>query len=674
MARTMKVSWLALAAVLVVLVLLPTFLVVPGEPDLPDAKDLQYNLGLLDNVGLYQKNGLVEVYGASLRQRRSGPISVTESILETTHDRAWVFWWPDHSPVDDATHLRVRLAAPGSYDRLRVGFILEDESVVSFVADRPGSGFMASFSGDAEPSSGPLLPPLVPEEIVSQLAGGVEVELVDRGEAGIEWVAPLPTPLMELFRSGTSKPIRMWFLELEGNAGDPVRFLDVSLASATPSDANGMPDGVHVGGQIRGGMLPLDTRVELWRESGERERQFVSTDGRFQFNDLTRGEPVSLRVQYRDQDYYSVLGRWLMPDASRDDADIDLTPPYVNLDGHAPDPKTARFIGLREPSKVSAFYAPHSRQYWPGAGKVQEYDSTTFTNNMGFIDRDRFYDNPDDCLRIVHLGGSDAVSLQVRPFEKYNLLMESELGVRLGRCVEVISAGRDNGDVGANYPRVRDYAVNFDPDMILLANPSGLLMQIHPELLRLSLGIDAEHNAVDSFYYDDQGSLQFRPWSAKYPLFTSETQSTELTAGVPLSSTLTVPFEHMHPVGLETWQYLRDILAYFAEHHPEQRFVLHTGLDQMTCRQQCRQTATLETGETIPMGAESFSSNHRSFCAEHELDCIDLPMPSKPEVYLTFFNDGHYSARGHQWFANKMADAIVERESAEMRDASASTP
>jgi hypothetical protein len=332
------------------------------------------------------------------------------------------------------------------------------------------------------------------------------------------------------------------------------------------------------------------------------------------------------------------------------------------MDGHPADATKAQFVGPRRPSEVGAYYEPHTRQVWPGGGKVQEYDSTTFSNNMGFIDRDRFFDNPDSCVRVVHLGGSDVVALQVRPFEKTNIEMESELSVLLQRCVEVISAGRDNGDIGSNYPRVRDYAIKFKPDAILISNLNALVMQLQPQLLKLAIGWDHESNALDNFYYDAKGRLTFRPWAKDYPLYTIQPDFRPLTDGVALFQTLQVPFQYMHPLGKEAFRYLGDIMRYFIQHHPDQRFILHTGIDEAQCHGYCNSPVKLKNGVTAPMGAATFVANHGDFCKRNGFNCIHPQHAESYDTeatYLTFINDGHYSVRGHQWLARELAPALV---------------
>ena len=218
----------------------------------------------------------------------------------------------------------------------------------------------------------------------------------------------------------------------------------------------------------------------------------------------------------------------------------------------------------------------------------------------------------------------------------------------LQRCVEVISAGRDNGDIGSNYTKIRDYALKFSPVAILLENSSSLIMQMHPELLKRTVGWDHEFNALDNFYYASNGKLRFRNSSPEYGLHAEKPDLSELTPGIPLNLTLQVPFEHMHPLGKEAFRYLRDIMSFLKSHHRGQTFVVHTGLDEVVqCRAECSRNIAVR-GTTIPAGASMFVDNHKKFCDSLALQCI-FPQGAgtyrTPDVYLTFMQDAHYSVR-----------------------------
>jgi hypothetical protein len=255
------------------------------------------------------------------------------------------------------------------------------------------------------------------------------------------------------------------------------------------------------------------------------------------------------------------------------------------------------------------------------------------------------------------------VALQVRTCEKYNLLLESELGVRIGRPVEVISLGRNNGDIAANFRRVRDIAMKFKPDVVLLEHCGSLMMQMHPELLRRTVGWDHAHCALDNFTYDENGRLTFHPSAADWPQYVEKPDTSELTPGLPLMDLLRVPREHLHPLARENFQYLVDIVHYYQKEFPTTKIVLHTGLDQAQCRAAGQRNVRLPDGTTIPVGVEIFMRNLAEFCDEQGIACLQPPVPQgfsdKPETYLTFINDGHYSPRGHQWLARQLAEGLI---------------
>src|SRR5262249_36687283 len=159
---------------------------------------------------------------------------------------------------------------------------------------------------------------------------------------------------------------------------------------------------------------------------------------------------------------YSTLGRWFMP--SNAPVTIDLAPhPWLGkISEKEVDVKAS--YPVEEQGLTYYRYAPHRKTLVTGRGA----DQVSFTNNWGFPDRDRFVDNRDGSLRILHVGSSPILSIQVRPFEKYNMLLEEELGLRTGRCVEVLTAGRDAGDMGANFRLVRDYGMQFKPQLVMI--------------------------------------------------------------------------------------------------------------------------------------------------------------------------------------------------------------
>lgn len=603
---------------------------------------------MLDAVGPYRKNGLFEIYGGNFRERRPGPISVSEADFEITHGQAWLIWSPDFTPAKDATHLQIKFAAPPTTGKLTVGFVLDDGQSLSWVLD------LAAKS--AEPAG--LLPPILPDDIVTR-ANNAQV-VGDIKLAGNQVTVPLPPSLVLNLRSGRTKAISQWFVKVDGAAGTTMRFQTLALVRPAPKATS---TGVALAGKVVGGDIAPNTSIELLEESGATKKSVLAADGSFAFTAVDPTKPVSLRLRREEFEHSATLGRWFVPSYDRDDLVIDVRPIYVNEDGHAPDSARAKFNGARKPSPYAAFYEPHSRQYWPGAGTVQEYDSTTFVNNQGYVDRDRFFDNPDNCVRLASTGGSDMVALQVRPFEKVNIILEESLGVALHRCVEVISAATDNGDIGTNYPRIRDYTSKFGVQATLVSMLAGLVSQVSPTMLHDGLGFDPENSAIPNFLHDASGALTFRTASPVFSVFMAKPTYPEYVKGIPFGETLRVPFDVMPQPGKEAFQYWTEIVSYIEKHHPGQNFIFHTGVDQAQCRKNCESTLTLADGTKVAAGAKGFVRNVTEYCAKNGYTCVN---PNFSDRYgevprlLTFQFDGHYSKLGHQWLAEELTAPLAK--------------
>ncbi|OKO82966.1 hypothetical protein AC628_02705 [Bradyrhizobium sp. NAS96.2] len=213
---------------------------------------------MLDAVGPYRKNGLFEIYGGNFRERRSGPISVTEADFEITHGQAWLIWSPDFTPGKDATHLQIKFAAPPTTGKLTVGFVLDDGQSLAWVLD------LAAKS--AEPAG--LLPPILPEDIVTrannaQVVGGIKL-------AGNQVTVPLPPSLVLNLRSGRTKAISQWFVKVDDAAGTTMRFQTLALVRPAPPATS---TGVALAGKVVGGDIAPNTSIELLEESGATKKK-----------------------------------------------------------------------------------------------------------------------------------------------------------------------------------------------------------------------------------------------------------------------------------------------------------------------------------------------------------------------------------------------------------------
>jgi hypothetical protein len=626
---------------------------IEGETDGAGAsQSLVPVVSMLGATPLYSKGDRVEIYGANLRQFKSGPIRITESLLEIEKNRAVLAWWPRHSTIDQASHVRVRLSEDNDAEHgaLHVFIRLKDDTVLKFTARLDEA---ATPAAEAPPVT-------LPADIKRLFDDEIDATTLTR--AGEEFTVELPAPVRAHIAALGDDPIGMMVIAVEGAAaGSSLGISEVSLAAP----ASNRTGSVTLVGKIHSDSQ-VDGAVELTDVNGAVREARISDDHAFVFAGVRKGQPVSLKVKSEDIEYFPDQGRWIVPmDDTR--LTIHVEPAYVNRDGHPPNP-AEREWGQGGTPTGGALYGAHARLRWNGASQVQRFDSYTFTNSWGYVDRDRFVDNVDHCYRIVHIGSSHAVSIQVGVSQKYNQLLEEELGVKLKRCVEVISAGRDNGDVGANYPSVSSYAVLFKPDLIILDVQSSLLMQLDHDLSRLYLGWDPDHSGIGRLEYGPDGRLAYHPPSPNYALYTKPRDwSQSFVPGVHLFETLKVQWDKLPDVARRTFRQFGDIMKFYRESFPGARFVLETGVEMAQCAasfKTCDREVTEADGTKISVGATSFLANLKRVCRDNQLECLELRhyrYEADPDKPLVFFDDGHYTVRGHQWFAHELAHQIYDK-------------
>lgn len=628
----------------------------------PKLKHSTAVMSLFDQIGLYQKNGSVEIYGASLRQRNASPISISHSLIQIQEKNSLLLWIPDYTTAADADYIEIQLRQPLIQGSFQIGLSTQDGTAFLFNSiSNWKHKFLARLFFKREKPATFEIPDLIQQAFLHPTQ-----TITLRHDTALRYYAPLPGKLVQLLKQQplNSHKIKAWFIAIHNAANTTIDFERIALVKRTSLPSS--QQSLSLEGSIEGIKPQANSLVTLITEKGEHYQQPLSADGHFTFSGLKSNVPVSLRYHHNARDYYSVHGRWLLPETLK--TLIDVSPSYANPEKHFIDTSKNHFNTAKHPEQAalySAFYEPHTPQIWNGAGEkqIQEYNSRTFANNYGYIDRDRFIDNPDGCFRIVYLGSSHAVALQVKLFERYNMELESELGVKIGRCVEVISAGRDNGDIGSNYPRVRDYALRFHPDAILIENSSSLLMQLHPKFLKEVVGWDAAHNALDDFYYDQNHLIQFRPMDTNYPLYTTKPTFPQYLPGLNFVDTLKIDFAFLPKEAIESFQYFADIAKYFITHHPKEHFIFMSGLDEAQCKGKCNYTIKTPNGDILPVGAKIFTKNFQAVCAQNNLTCISAQAPEgqhdTEDTYLTFIYDGHYRQQGHQWLARQLSDGLM---------------
>lgn len=649
-----------------------SLLVTSVAADAPEAIRVG-NGHFIDRIGFNQRAGIAETYGLAWRPRRKGPVAVEQSEALVTADQALLVWYPQHDAVTDLDTLTAIFALPPSHSTVvTLGFELADGSGFALVvkplqaalADKHG---LVSAIPDSLRADLPTTLGATAAEELHKVAAIEKRESTSMYLVGNRFWVQYKLDAEVLARL-SKLPIKRWFLQVDGGRG---RILGTVFAGLTRAGVPMPMEDVGRSGRMRGRVvntgkdLPRNTQVELLTEGNERKTARVTKDGEFTFDGVPLSRPISLSLSYDNEDFHSVEGRWFIWRSDTELVEVSVGPHFVNPDRRLNDTSQTR-VEEAENSPVHAHYLPHSRISYAGwKGREAEFLAHSFTNNFGYHDVDRFTENVDDCLRIGLVGSSLEVAIQVNRAQKYNALLESMLGVQLGRCVEVISAGRDSGNLGTAFPIVRDYLARFSPALILMdVNKSGL-DALHPELLRIVYGAQHDKNKFDNFYYRPDGELDFRPHSKLWPKYAVEADhAARLDNGMPANVALFFPWKEQHRVARETWKYLTDITAYYRKTFPGIVFGLHSFAETSKLDAVTKRKFKLPDGRAVEFSRAQLSRNLAHVCAEQKLLCVVPPFPRglgprSEGRGLVWKFDGHLNERGHQFAAKALAPEIV---------------
>jgi hypothetical protein len=609
---------------------------------------------VFDGIDIYQKPGRLEFYGMSVDQRRHGAVSNSGLVLTTNSPKSWLLWRPAFEPVIAPRTLTLELGQGSTHaGKMTLLVALSNNKLVRLplVFGPPIPG----------PAAGAQAKP--PQDVTDAFAAQSQPLKLQQVSAK-RFVARLPRSLATLMDTAGGEGVGIKFVALELEHPTPASYVirSLRLDGAPPVEAGEM---VRISGMVSGHSGLAGRSVELIDDKGASRSATLALDGSFGFANVPAQAPLSLRFEHEGRNYYATTGRWFMASDLHTRVEIRIAPEFHNPSAAPPDKADIALAGeaVSEDGKLPFRYTPNARTSWPGAGPVQEFAGRSFANGAGMMDRDRQLFNRDRCLRVFAVGGSTYVSLQVTVHEKFTSLLEAELGRRLGRCVEVISAGRDNGDIGAIYPFIASYGAKFDPDVILIEQMTALAMQMGPELVKRILGYKYENNVLDNFYFDEKGNLTFRRWDPSWALDAVKPTAEPLIPGLNIWYSMNIPYADFHKEARDAFQLAEAILQRIKAENPRARLVLATGRDQAGCLKAgiCEGEFKLPDGRTVPMGISTALDNFSGMCKRAGITCIHPPIPRQGTPFdsgIVYQHDGHYTVKGHQWLARHLADGI----------------
>ena len=284
----------------------------------------------LDDVDVYQKAGLVEVYGGVLTQRHAGPIAVRSAVLTTSAPKTWLIWSPDYSPEIDAQRIELDLDADTiQAGKLTVGVILDDGVFMGWTT-RLGPDMLSN-------PTPPLKPVEVPKDIAEPIGHTAFAGSLTTVGGG-RYVGDVPAALKAaLGGAGTARrTVKAWVLALEGGAPGELAVRRLALSAATQTIAD--PATSAIAGQIQDVPVNPGDHIELVLENNEVRSNELALDGSFGFADVPTRLAASLRYRFKGETYYASLGRWFRPLAGTMVLNVFVRPEFNNPDAREPNP------------------------------------------------------------------------------------------------------------------------------------------------------------------------------------------------------------------------------------------------------------------------------------------------------------------------------------------------
>jgi hypothetical protein len=422
--------------------------------------------------------------------------------------------------------------------------------------------------------------------------------------------------------------------------------------------------GLVVGGRLH---PPLDGQVVIMKVGDRTREALTERGGWFMFHDVPPGAVAEIRYERDRVAYFPVRGRLLQPKRNDLEYHIFATDPRNPFVPRPPEvvnavvpPKCApRSVNYSpdKPNEHEALYAPHSQRYYAGLpGKKTSYVVEDPVNNLGFIDRDRRFDNPDRAVRILLQGECWTEGAQALTHQHINVLLESLLRRRHGVPVEVIVTASSSSSPASYSLWFEKYGAKFDPDLVLMfLNPFNMT-HLEPTMLRKLIGWDPEHSPYRMFDVDAEGRLITHQPDKGFSVFATNPDPAPLIGDVPLAASHEVA-DRTHPLVDRGFDLLRAILR-----HEYKTRLAGRGTVGLIYGYDHAVPPYGSVYGTDAVAAERWFSRVERLCKEEGLSAINLRRYVSPveefKTRMLWENDNHLNSAANVRFAEGLAEEI----------------
>ena len=312
---------------------------------------------------------------------------------------------------------------------------------------------------------------------------------------------------------------------------------------------------------------------------------------------------------------------------------------------------------------------------------TREFDVVVRTNSAGYHDVEHSRSKPADTFRVVVLGDSFVEAVQVTTEENLCRLLEAEL-IADGP-VEVINLGVAGSGTAAEYLRLRDEGLAYDPDLVVLVfvvtndvynNSPDLEIKKNKPFFALTEGgqLQPVEPAADLPTEADDGGLVVALARRSHLLrlvLRAGAARKHLAEGGGIPIDYYVFAEQASPEWSSAWDVTEALLAATGETAESggARFTMLVVPDRLQLQDDLWKQAVDSYPGMADVSWHLAEPNQRleTICARQQLSCFDLMAPFAEHLAaggqpLHFPIDGHLNVEGHRQTARLLATHLRE--------------
>jgi len=401
-----------------------------------------------------------------------------------------------------------------------------------------------------------------------------------------------------------------------------------------------------------------------YRQGGRQTSLSCLTDpqGYFHFYGIPRGSTVEVTARHGGRVFLPREGRYVELFANRAGLSVPISPGDFKFD-----PKLRAAKGEGATQEFGTTIKPRSELVSIGLAKASQcFQVSHHVNNLGFFDRDRRADNPDNNFRILMAGTCLLEGQQVNLGERANMQLERILLERTGRYCEAANFSFSSMSTSAFLPYYEKLGRKLRPSLVIMSiSQGGEFLTNCWELEQKRGGYDPQHPPGHVFVAGKDGRLASLPGDPNFAAFMTAPalapgdDGYNVFGGVNWLKVLCRK-DRQYPKAVEEairryvaiLKHYRDLLA---KDNVRLLFILTTEIE-------LKNFSPEWVEEGVAYGTKYYADNLRAVFAEAGVPLLvlsDYFTKQRNSQSAHWVYDTHFSRVGHRWCAEAIADFLI---------------